>query len=161
MYQMLSHYVRSRIIFSTHPLTRLAVDTSLVFWSPEVKVDERAVFQLALSAPSDVHMSSLPFTSLAIYFSDDSPPMTVVYKATEDDSPAVQMVDLGCIEYPIVEHEGESKEIEANLRWQAGGTIVFRGTVTSRSPTVISVSCHLLKRLASNPCGAYRSPKLF
>ncbi|KAF7792767.1 hypothetical protein EIP86_003865 [Pleurotus ostreatoroseus] len=116
------------------------LDTSLVFWSPEVKVDERAVFQLALSAPSDVHMSSLPFTSFAIYFSDDSPPMTVVHKATEDDTPTIQMVDLGHIEYPIGEHGDESKEIEANLRWQAGGTIVFRGTVASRSPTVISIS---------------------
>lgn len=116
----------------------LLVDTSLVFWSPEVKVDERAVFQLALSAPSGVYMSSLPFTSLAIYFSDDTPPVTVIHRPSGVESSIIQQVDLGYIEYPPA--EDEHKEIEANLCWQTGGVLVLRGSVASHTPTTISVS---------------------
>lgn len=119
-------------------LTQRLVDTSLVFWSPEVKVGERAVFQLSLAAPPDVYISNLPFSSLAIYFGDDTPPLNVRHNASEDGIPLVQRVELGHIAFPLTE-SGE-EELATNLRWRPGGIIVFTGTVESRVPTTISVN---------------------
>ncbi|KAJ3553164.1 hypothetical protein NM688_g3760 [Phlebia brevispora] len=114
------------------------LETSVVFWSPEVKVGERAVYQLSLTASPDVQMSSLPFTSLAVYFGDELPPIVITHKLSEVTLPEVQRIDLGHVEYPPAEEE--LHEVEANLRWQPGAIIVFSGTVASRSPATISVS---------------------
>ena len=77
----------------------LAVDTSSTFWSPDVKVGERALFQLAVSAPADAHLSLLPFESLAISFGSGVEDEEVEGMAVEvesgDDAGSVEDVELG------------------------------------------------------------------
>ena len=114
------------------------VDTTAIFWSPEVKVGERAVYQLSLAAPSDLYISSLPFSSLAIHFSDDIPPLIVRHADSDAAAPTVQRVQLG--HHEISSNAESPREAEANLRWRPGGIIVFTGTLQSRVPTLLSVS---------------------
>lgn len=127
----------------------MIVDTSLVFWKPEVAVGERAAFQLSLSAPPAVSMSSLPFSSLAIYFAPDMRPVIVRHKPggggggglqTQTGSSAVRRVDVGHVEVSAAGEGGSVVEIEAELRWGPGSTIVFAGDVLSDVPATLKVS---------------------
>ena len=109
---------------------------SLVFWKEQVQVEEPAAFQLHLQAPSHSVMSSLPFSSLEIYFSQKATPLIVSHTSSETELPLVSRVDLGAIE---AEAE-ELSSVLANLRWQPGGTMVITGALTSKTPGKFSVS---------------------
>ncbi|KAI0776280.1 Gryzun, putative trafficking through golgi-domain-containing protein [Trametes elegans] len=116
------------------------LDASVVFWDPEVNVGVQAPFQILLSSQANISLSALPFTSLAIHFSEDVPPITIRHNQDDPDAeiPTVQRFDVGQV--AIVPVTTEPSEVEAVLRWGPGSTIVFTGTVSSATPTQVSVS---------------------
>jgi len=108
-------------------------DTSVIFWSSEAFVDERVAFQLSLTAPSDIVISALPFSSLEIYFSHKEEPLMVYHKTDAASTGKVERVDLGDLSLENI------SESEAYLRWEKGSTIVFVGTVSSDVPLALTV----------------------
>jgi len=105
-----------------------------VFWSPEVKVGEQAAFQITLTAPSSITISSIPFSHATIHFSDDVSPIVVEHENLEVED-EVGIVKLGNIDPSVSDREA----VRGNLRWQPGGSIVFTGTMSSEVPTVLKV----------------------
>lgn len=113
------------------------VDSNVVFWVPEVKVGESAAFQLSLTAPQNVVISSLPFTSLAVHFSGKVAPIVVRHAPLQEERPpAVQRVDLG---HTVCSADETPHSLEANLRWQPRALIIFTGTLASDIPTTLQV----------------------
>ncbi|KAJ7772064.1 Gryzun, putative trafficking through golgi-domain-containing protein [Mycena maculata] len=108
--------------------------SSVVFWTPEVKVGEPAAFQLCLTAPTNTTITSLPFVSLDIHFSGNLPPI-VVRHASGPAPPSVQRVDLGHIS-----PSGAPEPPVVDLRWQPGASVVFTGTLSSDIPTSSKIS---------------------
>ncbi len=119
------------------------VDSTIVFWEPEVDVGEPVPYQLLLTSHAHVSLSSIPFTSLAIHFNTDIPPIIVRHSEDDPDAniPAVQRIHMGDLVMSPVPIE--PKEVEGALRWGAGTTIVFAGSVLSNLPTHISVSVYI------------------
>lgn len=117
-------------------LCYILVDSMVVFWTPEVKVEEIAAFQLSVTAPSDIDLSSLPVSSLTIHFASEFSPLVVQNVASGSTLDAlIKQADLGHIEA----HEEQTRSIEADLRWQAGTKIVFSGSISSNVPTTVKV----------------------
>jgi len=115
-------------------LTKSAkVNASIIFWSSEAFVDERVAFQLSLTAPNDVVISALPFSSLAIYFSHKEQPIIVHHNVSATSASKFQRVDLGDVPLEI------AAEREGCLRWEKGATILFVGTVSSDVPLKVTV----------------------
>jgi len=116
----------------------------LVFWSPEVKINEPAAFQLTLAAPSNASVSSLPFQSLQIQFSEGNEPIIVQHAGNGEDisKDLVRRIDLGAISTEGEEH----KPIEANLRWAQGSSLLFTGTLSSSTPRAVTVSVFFRSR---------------
>jgi hypothetical protein len=90
-------------------------------------------FQLSLTAPSDVVLSALPFSSLAIYFSHKEEPVIVYHVSSATSAANFQRVDLGDLPLEI------SAEREGYLKWEKGATILFVGTVSSDVPLTMTV----------------------
>lgn len=111
----------------------------MVFWDHEIDVGEQARFQILLSSQPDVSLSSIPFTQLAIHFGTQAPPLIIKHHQPDPDVdvPTVQRFDLG--EVVVAPAPTEPVEIEAELQWGAGSTIVFTGSVSSALPMHISV----------------------
>ena len=126
-----------------------SVDSSLVFWSPEVKVGDPAVYQLTLSAPSHLYIFSLPFISISIHFDDDMPPIMVVHKPHDDGSeaPRVQRVELGQMDLSADSTRDAAREVEAVLRWKPGSTIVFTGSLVSAVPATLTVGLSVARKV--------------
>lgn len=137
-YPTQSQYVRilPEIRYSYLP-TRIKVDASVVFWSNAVFVEEPVAFQLSLTAPSDVSISSLPFSSLAIYFSHKEEPIIVHHSADAVDGAKIRRVDLGDLPLAI------ATTAQGYLRWEKAATIVFVGKVSSDSPVTLAVCLRL------------------
>ncbi|KAH9942206.1 Foie gras liver health family 1-domain-containing protein [Epithele typhae] len=116
------------------------LDVAAVFWESEVDVDVPAPFQIQLSSQHNVSLSSISFTSLAIHFSTDLPPIILQHIQDDPDAEiaAVHRVDLGHI--AVSSTPAESKEIKTVLKWGPGTTIVLTGSVSSAVPTPISVT---------------------
>ncbi|KAA1470414.1 hypothetical protein DENSPDRAFT_849542 [Dentipellis sp. KUC8613] len=130
-------------------------DTSVIFWKSTASVNERIAFQISISVPPDVSLSSLPFSSLAIYFSHRTEPV-MIYQSTDAPSAeiegGVQCLDLGEVladaesgsSSASGSEEGEESEkdegLVANLRWGKGSTVVFTGTVASEVPTTLQIT---------------------
>lgn len=112
-----------------------------MFWNTEVTVGESAAFQLTLTLPAPVSLSALTFTELLIQFSGDIPPIIVRHSdaATLEELPLVQKIDLGNIVSDASEPPQECEEVEANLRWRAGSSIVFAGSLSSDVTTIMTV----------------------
>ncbi|GLB37359.1 putative foie gras liver health family 1 [Lyophyllum shimeji] len=134
-------------------------DSNVVFWAPEVKVGDPAAFQLSLVAPKTVSISSLPISSLSVYFSHRESPVVVRHEDPEVPSPlSFQWINLGHIS-PSSDASGD---ISANLRWQMGGSFVFSGTLSCDFPTSLKVTELLLTmeegqwkiEIPFNPCGS-------
>ncbi len=104
-----------------------------MFWSPNVKVGDIAAFQVSLAAPTLTSISSLPFSSLAIYPEEDGGAPILIRHAPEKDKSAVQWVNIGNVT------SQESVEVEANLGWDAGNILIISGTMSSNVPTVLKV----------------------
>jgi hypothetical protein len=110
----------------------------VVFWNAEVEVGESVPFQLSLSASPRISIASLPFISLVVEFSDDISPVVIRHAASESTSQLVQRIDLGHISMTK-----ERRDVETNLRWQAGGTKFFSGTIASETPRLIKVCVYV------------------
>ncbi|PPQ63022.1 hypothetical protein CVT24_005968 [Panaeolus cyanescens] len=119
-------------------------EVSSVFWSQEVEIDDQAAFQLSLTSPRLVTISSIPFSKLTVKFSDTAACVVVNHDPTAPiESKGVRRVDLGPITGPEDEEEDESDEdeseastpheVKANLRWEAGETIIFTGSIHAKS----------------------------
>jgi hypothetical protein len=114
----------------------IAVDSMVVFWSPEVKVGEAAAFQLSLTAPFHVDISCLPITSLAIHFTADFAPLVVRHMVSDSVLEALtRRVDLGHVS--TADHQKE--DVQTDLRWKPGSKIVFTGTMSSDAPMLVNV----------------------
>ncbi|KAH0829099.1 Gryzun, putative trafficking through golgi-domain-containing protein [Lanmaoa asiatica] len=109
------------------------LNTSVVFWKPDVRVGEEAAFQISLAAPSDAMISALPIHSISILFSEGYTPIVIHHDASTHSEP-VRLVPLGQIrgEKPV--------EVRGHLRWRPGDQIVLTGTLVSDVPGVFSVS---------------------
>lgn len=112
------------------------VDANVIFWTNEAFIGERVAFQLSLTAPSDVAISALPFSSLAIYFSHLEEPVIVHHNVDAAASGKVQRVDLGNLPLEI------ATGCQGYLRWEKSATIVFAGTVSSDVPITLTVCSH-------------------
>ena len=117
-------------------LSRL-VNSMVVFWSSEVKVGEEVAFQISVTAPSNIDLSALPMSSLAIQFTNDIPPVLVQHMASNSDvTTGIRRVDLG----HISDDNEEVEHVTADLRWAPGSKIIFAGTMSSESPMTMKVS---------------------
>ena len=113
------------------------MNCSVAFWKPNVQVKENVAFQISLAAPESVHISNLPFTSLSISFSDGFAPVTVSHDDNLAGQSKVRGVNLGA----ILPMGAEGVDVvQANLRWQAGGTVVFYGSMSSDAPKLLEVT---------------------
>lgn len=110
------------------------VDSDVAFWSSEVKVGEQAAFQLRLTAPSSVTIASMPFASIAIHFSNQTSPIIVEHESSDSES-NVRVVDLG----HISQSDNDQPSVKADLRWQTGATIIFKGSMSTELPSVLKV----------------------
>ena len=113
---------------------------SVVFWSPEIVVDERGAFQVTLRAPSNVAMSVMPIASMELVFSGEDRSLRVNH--TEDvseDIASVRRIDLGHIDLQGKSQDAEANDIPAYLRWRPGDAVVFCGTISSNVPCALTV----------------------
>ncbi|KAF5317621.1 hypothetical protein D9758_018225 [Tetrapyrgos nigripes] len=123
------------VLVIDHSESQPIFDTSVVFWSPEVKINEPAAFQLTLTAPSNTKIDSLPFKSLEIQFSEGVEPITFTH--VNDDSAtklSVRRIDLGDVA------TREQRTVEANLRWSEGSSVVFTGMISSSIPRTMIIT---------------------
>lgn len=108
------------------------VNTSVVFWKPEVQVGEEVAFQITLAAPSDAVISELPIHSISIIFSEGYPPI-IVHHDTSAHSESVRFIPVGQI-------RGETEvEVRAHLRWRPGDQVILTGTLASDVPGLFKV----------------------
>lgn len=89
-----------------------------------------------------MYISSLPFESLAIHFDDDVSPVVVRHTAPEEPSqiPFIQQINLGHIDMSAEDVKDAVRETEAQLRWRPGGSIVFTGALSKKTPATLTVS---------------------
>lgn len=99
-----------------------------------MKVDEEAAFQLTLTAPTALSIDEIPFSRLAIYFAHQENPVLVQH-VHSDEQNVTKVVDLG----HLVHGQVEQPTINANLRWNIGAAMVFKGTISSTAPTTLKV----------------------
>jgi len=113
----------------------LSVDTNVVFWSPSVKVGDVAAFQVSLTAPNSISVSSIPFVSATIYL-EDGPPIIVRRSADmKQNTSAVQWYDAG----EISMSSRDPVEIGAVLQWNLGDVLIISGRIISDKPTELKV----------------------
>ncbi|THV06232.1 hypothetical protein K435DRAFT_773423 [Dendrothele bispora CBS 962.96] len=114
-------------------------DTNVVFWSSEVKINESAAFQLTLTAPPITQISSLPFQSLEVQFSEGIEPIVIQHVNGSDDDASessIRKIDLGSI---ATGESSDPRVLQANLRWPQAGSLIFTGTVSSSVPRTITI----------------------
>jgi hypothetical protein len=92
-----------------------------------------------VTAPSSVIIASLPFASIALYFSNHTSPIIVKHEVSDSKS-SVRVVDLG----HISQLDDDQPDIKADLRWQPGATIVFKGSMSAELPSVLKVRVYLV-----------------
>ncbi|TFY61713.1 hypothetical protein EVJ58_g4338 [Rhodofomes roseus] len=120
-----------------HSESEPILQTCAVFWRPDVLVGEPVAFQLSVSSPTGVSLSSLTFTSLVIHMSGDMPTITLRNSSLDPSAelPQVQKVELD----HIMPSGEDDKEVQAPLRFGVGGTIVFCGTVSCEMPATVKI----------------------
>lgn len=150
---------RARMYCPNLTIVSIKVDTSVVFWRPEVSIDEAAPFQITAVAPDDLSLSGLPITAVRIQFDGDKWPTIVVgHVDKETEAPHVQSINLGQIS-TLSESTG-SNQPEADLRWPIGATKVFFGTLVSNSAIVLRVGSVTLRVIPiSGLCGEVSLPR--
>lgn len=108
-----------------------------MFWRSEVLIGETAAFQVTLALPPSISLLPLPITSLAIYATpeDETPLIVLKHSPTEVTTPtsSVALLDLGHITLD------QTREVEADLRWNAGSLMVLAGKMSSDSVRVLKV----------------------
>lgn len=107
----------------------------MVFWSSVIKVGEVAAFQVSITAPNSVSVSSIPFVSVTIHL-EDRPSIIVRHSAgMKQSTSAVQWHDAG----EISTSSRDPTEIEAVLQWNLGDVLVISGRIISEKPTELKV----------------------
>lgn len=116
----------------------------MVFWLPEVKVDESAAFQLSLTAPTNVDISELPVNSLTIHFSGSINPVVIKHEAGAEEGALAGNVriDIGTTTSQELDLSSETDEPvpTGHLRWGKGSTLTIAGSIMSPIPGTYHVS---------------------
>jgi trafficking protein particle complex subunit 11 len=118
-------------------LLDIIVDSTVIFWAPQVQVGERAAFQVSLAAPTDIMISALPIAELKVLFVEGVKPVVIKHVSGSDSEKSVRNVDLGHI--GPLEEMGDAPELHACLRWKPGDIAVFSGTMSSNTPCSFKV----------------------
>jgi hypothetical protein len=141
-------------VISVSKLNLYIVDSTVVFWTPEVQVGERAAFQLSLTAPRNTTISALPIAELNVLFDEGVKPV-VVRHLSQNLEDAVRTVDLGHVgPSDVEEHVENGPELQACLRWKPGDVVIFTGTMSSNVPGSFKVI--LSRRMILEFTGCFR-----
>lgn len=123
----------------------LTVRTSVHFWETDIYVGQSTAFQLSISMPENIALSSLSFVSVSIYFSDDA--LTPLVIPHSDDAPdsdkKVRRVALGDVSRYLFDIDGPvgvEETPQAYLRWGSGVSVVFTGTLRSEVPGMLKLT---------------------
>jgi len=81
----------------------------------------------------------MPFASIAIHFSNRVSPVIVEHESSDSES-NVRAVDLG----HIAQLDNDKSNVKADLRWQPGATIIFKGSMSTELPSVLKVGVNLV-----------------
>ena len=122
------------------------VRTSVHFWETDLHVGQPTAFQLSISMPGNIPLSSLSFVSVSIYFSDDT--TTPLLIRHSDDAPdsdmKVRRVALGDVSRYLSDVDipvgGTEENPQAYLRWGSGVSIVFAGTLRLEIPGILKLT---------------------
>lgn len=88
-------------------------------------------------------LSNLAFSSLAITFSHDERPLVITHSDDHSAEGALSEDLTRVIRVGTISPTGDTlgpEDVEANLRWGRGTTVVISGTVMSNIPTTLNVS---------------------
>ena len=122
------------------------VRTSVHFWESDIYVGQPTAFQLSVSMPENIGISSLSFVSVSIYFSDDALAPLVIHHSDDapDSDKKVRMVALGDVSrYLFViggPVEGVEGSLQAYLRWGSGVSIAFTGALQLDIPGILKLT---------------------
>lgn len=122
------------------------VRTSVHFWETDVYVDQPATFQLTISMPGNIALSSLSFASVSVFFSDDVLTPLIIHHSDDapDSDKKVRRVVLGGVSQYLSDKgsvEGGVGEIpQAYLRWGSDVSIVFMGALQLKLPGVLKLT---------------------
>ena len=122
------------------------VRTSVHFWETDIHVGQPTAFQLSISMPGNIPLSSLSFVSVSIYFADEALTPLVVHHSDDapDSDKKVRRVTLGDVSRYLFDTDGPVGGIEetpqAYLRWGSGVSIVFTGTLRSEVPGTLKLT---------------------
>lgn len=138
-------YHRLRVGKSLIYTCLLPVDSTVTFWEPEVKIGQPVAFQICMTAPCVISLSALPFVSLRIYYADNFPPVVVRHTPPASNTPSesqqqqiVRRIDLGHLH--LQSANPKERQVDANLRWPRGGSLVLVGSLSSDAPLQTKVS---------------------
>lgn len=122
------------------------VRTSVHFWETDVYVGQPATFQLAISMPGNIALSSLSFVSVSVFFSDGVLTPLVVHHSDDapDSDKKVRRVVLGDVSHYLYDNVpvegGVEGNVQAYLRWGSGVSIVFMGTLQLEVPGILKLT---------------------
>jgi hypothetical protein len=123
------------------------VRTSVHFWETDIHVGQPTAFQLSVSMPGDIPLSSLSFVSVSIHFSDNALTHLVIHHSDNapDSHKKVRRVALGDVSRYLFDiHDpgegGAEESLQAYLRWGSGVSIVFTGTLRSEVPGTLKLT---------------------
>jgi len=123
------------------------VRTSVRFWETDIYVGQSTAFQLTISMPGNIALSSLSFVSVSIYFSDDALTPLVIHHSndTSDSDKKVRRVALGDVSRFLLDVDGPTEggvgeSPQAYLRWGSGVLIVFMGTLQLEVPGILKLT---------------------
>ena len=124
----------------------LTVRTSVHFWETDIYVGQPTAFQLSISMPGNIALSSLSFASVSIYFSDDALTPLVIHHSDDapDSSKKVRRVALGDVSRYLLDIDGPVGSVEdslqAYLRWGTGVSVVFTGILKLEVPGILKLT---------------------
>jgi hypothetical protein len=141
-------YVRHPVVvLLRQTLMPSVVRTSVHFWETNLYVGQPTAFQLSISMPGNIALSSLSFVSVSIYFSDNA--LTPLVIRHSDGAPGsdknVRRVTLGDVSRYLFDIDdpvegGSEESLQAYLRWGSGVSIVFTGTLQLEVPGVLKLT---------------------
>ena len=123
------------------------VRTSVHFWETNIHVGQPTAFQLSISMPGNIPLSSLSFVSVSIYFSEDALTPLVIHHSDDAPDPEkkVRRVALGDVSRYLFDIDGPveggvEEKFQAYLRWGSGASIVFTGSLRSEVPGTLKLT---------------------
>ena len=124
----------------------LTVRTSVHFWETDIYVGQPTAFQLSISMPGNIALSSLSFVSLSIYFSDDALTPLVIHHSDDapDSDKKIRRVVLGDVSRYLLDIDDPAGSVEdslqAYLRWGTDVSTVFTGTLQLEVPGTLKLA---------------------